>query len=115
MKKRSRRILAGTVAAALAPFLSGCEEMSEPVCVYGPPSYFGAQENAPIAEETPVLTPGSFDPENNIPVDVYGPPSYWENDEASPLEEQDPGADGVPFLPEENLPACVYGPPRDME
>lgn len=131
MKKRSKKVLFGTVAASSVLLFSACDP-AEPVCVYGPPAYF---EDSPAVSEDPATEPfvntpdpapettpvgSGFDPAENIPADVYGPPSFWE-DEAEPEEneeaeepEEDTPESGTPYSPKTNVPVCVYGPPRDL-
>ena len=75
---------AGTQPAALDPTGFKPEE-NEPVCVYGPPEWFGDRESD--AAGTPVLpsvtpeTDPDFDPEANMNEDVYGPPEMFDPDE----------------------------------
>ena len=54
-------------------------ETDEPVCVYGPPEYFGITEPEETDETEPdsIAESDTYQPESDFPVDVYGPPEMF--------------------------------------
>ena len=121
MKKPVKPILVGASllglgAVGVAFFSNRVSEAKRAQGVYGPPSYFGAQEEptepavtSNVVQEDPEDVYGppveDFD-ENPIeeePETVYGPPSYFDVE-----ENEDEGGD-VGKL--EESPQLVYGPP----
>lgn len=115
MKRLTRRgfTAAGILAALGAGItvlpgcdVSGCSNPFDPSdneieTVYGPPEYFGLEED------------DEFDPSDNELEDVYGPPPD-EEDSYQPEDNIEPPVYGPPedFEPDENELVGVYGPPE---
>ncbi len=98
MKKRNRKLIAGTAMVATAAALAACGVNAT---VYGPPQN-------PETETT--IDDINIGPED----DVYGPPDFFDETKADdPLEETEPEP-GV-YGPPQPINEPVYGPPDEYQ
>ncbi len=85
MKINKHKLALIGLAASTLFAATGCRPHdNEPATVYGPPEYFGVEEDQeqpePDQENNGSEENGEIDPGENYGVDVYGPPEFFEQD-----------------------------------